>query len=123
MALNLVCAVLDRGPSDPMCKLALLAIADSADKDTGEAWPSLATISARACVTPRRLRDILKRLRADGWLTWQHRQRPNGSQASSLYTVNLHKLGEAPRSRATENPADGARVGGTQRPPLNLHII
>ena len=36
MAMNLVCAVLDRGPADLAEMAVLLAIADSADKDTGE---------------------------------------------------------------------------------------
>lgn len=98
MALNLMCAVLDRGPVDLSEMAVLLAIADSADKDTGEAWPSQARIAARARQTDRSVRNVLERLRLGGWLTWEKRLRANGSQASNVYTINLAKLGEAPRN-------------------------
>lgn len=98
MALNLVCAVLDRGPARLSDMAVLLAIADSADKDTGECWPSQRTIAARSRQTDRSVRNVLERLRADGWLTWKKRDRANGSRASSVYTVNLAKLGETPRN-------------------------
>lgn len=98
MALNLMCAVLDRGPVDLAEMAVLLAIADSADKDTGEAWPSQARIAARARQTDRSVRNVVERLRRGGWLTWEKRLRANGSQASNVYTINLAKLGETPRN-------------------------
>ena len=98
MALNLVCAVLDRGPADLADMAVLLAIADSADKDTGEAWPAQKTIARRARQTDRSVRKVLVRLRAAGWVTWEKRLRPNGSQASNVYTLDLAKLGETPRN-------------------------
>lgn len=104
MALNLVCAVLDRGPSDLSEMAVLLAIADSADKDTGEAWPSQATIAQRARQTDRSVRNVIGRLVAAGWLSVEERRRPNGSRRSSLYTVNLAKLGEA-RAKPAPEPA------------------
>ena len=115
MALNLVCAVLDRGPQDLAEMAVLLAIADSADKDSGEAWPSQVTIARRARQTDRGVRNVLARLRDAGWLTWEPRQRSNGSRATNVYTLNLAKLGEAREGGAmpssTRNPV----------PPLNLH--
>lgn len=109
MALNLVCAVLERGPSDLAETLVLLAIADSADKDSGEAWPSQATIARRARQTDRSVRNVLARLWRDGWLTWEERKRANGSRASNVYTLNLAKLGEAREggAAATRNHVPG----------------
>lgn len=103
MALNLVCAVLDRGPANLAEMAVLLAIADSADKDSGEAWPAHKTIARRSRQTDRSVRNVLKRLRAAGWLTWRENKRPNGSQASNVYTVNLEKLGETPRGNGGRN--------------------
>ena len=98
MAMNLVCAVLDRGPADLAEMAVLLAIADSADKDTGEAWPAQKTLARRSRQTDRSVRNVLARLRAAGWLTWEKRLRANGSQASNVYTLDLAKLGETPRN-------------------------
>ena len=78
MAINLMVAVLDRGPSDLAEMAVLLAIADSADRDTGEAWPSQRTIARRARQSDRNVRNVLDRLRAGGWLTWEARKRDNG---------------------------------------------
>lgn len=103
MALNLVVACLDRGPADASEMLVLLAICDSADKDTGEAWPSQATIARRARLTDRAVRNVLVRLVAGRWLTWEPRKRSNGSATSSLYRVNLEALGEGRRGPPARN--------------------
>lgn len=107
MALNLVCAVLDRGPSDLAEMAVLLAIADSADKDSGEAWPSQSTIARRARQTDRSVRNVLRRLVDGGWLSIEPRKRPNGSATSNLYTVNLDKLGERLEASTARNHVPG----------------
>ena len=105
MAINLMCAVLERGPDD-LCEMAvMLALADGADKDTGETWPSHKTIAHRARQTDRGVRNVLKRLREGGWVTWEKRLRGNGSQASNVYTLSLEKLGETPRQHKGKSPA------------------
>jgi len=113
MALNLVCAVLDRGPADLAEMAVLLAIADSADKDTGEAWPSQKTVALRSRQSDRNVRNVLERLRAGGWLTWEKRLRANGSQASNLYIVDLERLGEGRRSASP--PPERASGHGVER--------
>lgn len=113
MALNLVVAVLDRGPADLHEMAVLLAIADSADKDTGEAWPSQATMARRARQSDRSVRNIIKRLLDDGWLLSVERQvRPNGSHRSSLYTMNLAKLGEGRAGGSDASDQGGASQHG-----------
>lgn len=121
MALNLVCAVLDRGPKDLAEMAVLLAIADSADKDSGEAWPSVATIARRARQTDRSVHNVLARLRAADWLTWGPRSRANGSRASNVYTINLQALGEAREGgsagRSPLNHVQGRALNRVQSPP------
>lgn len=116
MSLNLVCAVLDRGPANLAEMAVLLAIADSADKDTGEAWPSQVTIARRARQTDRSVRKVLERLRLGGWLSWETRRRANGSQASNVYTLNLVKLGEA-REKVTAQPEPRSVIRRNHVPP------
>lgn len=127
MALNLVCAVLDRGPANLADMAVLLAIADSADKDTGEAWPSQATLARRSRQTDRNVRNVIARLLADGWLLRvEPRTRPNGSRASSVYVVNLDKLGEGSNRPASvekrkpvpaRNHVPGRRAEPRSAPP------
>lgn len=106
MALNLIVAALERGPASPTDALVLIAICDSADKVSGEAWPSLRSLAQAARVTPRAVRMILSRLVSDGWIEIERRHRSNGSQASNLYRVNLAQLGElrSPPEAASSPP-------------------
>ena len=69
---------------DPLAKLLLIALADRADKDTGQCWPSIArlcedTEMSRASVTRR-----LIKLEEQGLIKRQHRD-----QKSTLYTRSL----------------------------------
>jgi len=75
-------------------KMVLLAIADSADDDGDNAWPSISTLARKASVSERRVQQIVKGLESRGLLAVQsqaggHRgmrddRRPN------LYCINLH---------------------------------
>ena len=113
MALNLIVAALERGPASPTDALVLIAICDSADKVSGEAWPSLRSLSQAARVTPRAVRSILARLVADGWIEIERRHRANGSQASNLYHVNLALLGELRSPRKLLPPPEAASSPGS----------
>lgn len=69
---------------DPLAKLLLIAIADRADKDTGQCWPSIArlcedTEMSRASVTRR-----LTLLEQKGFII-----RTQRDQQSTLYTLSL----------------------------------
>lgn len=110
MALNLIVAALERGPASPTEALVLIAICDSADKVSGEAWPSLRSLAQAARVAPRSVRRIITRLVADGWVTVESRSRPNGSQASNLYTVNLAQLGELRTPPDSVSPSPRTQV-------------
>ena len=74
-------------------KVVLLAIADSADDDGDNAWPSVATLARKASVSDRRVQQIVKSLESQGLLAIYpqaggHRgmrddRRPN------LYAINI----------------------------------
>ena len=129
MALNLIVAALERGPASPTDALVLIAICDSADKVSGEAWPSLRSLAQAARVTPRAVNKILLRLVADGWIEIERRHRANGSQASNLYRVNLAQLGELRAPLNLVHPLNVVHPLNLVHPPplnvvhpLNLHI-
>ena len=50
-------------------KMLLLAIADHADDDGDNAWPSTARLSMKVGIDPRSVRRLIKDLAADGFLT------------------------------------------------------
>jgi len=75
--------------------MVLLALADGADADSGETWPSQRRIAERARLTPRGVRLVLARLEADGWLVRERRTRANGSTASTLYRLDVARLDPA----------------------------
>lgn len=69
---------------DPLAKLLLVALADRADKDTGQCWPSL----ARLCEdTEMSMATVTRRLH----YLEEHRfiQREQRDQKSTLYTLSL----------------------------------
>lgn len=70
MSVRVMAWVWDHGPSNGAERLVLLALADFCD-DAGRCWPAMATIAAKACVTERGARNIVRRLEADGWLKTQ----------------------------------------------------
>lgn len=70
MSVRVMAWVWEHGPSNGAERLVLLALADFCD-DAGRCWPAMATIAAKACVTERGARNIVRRLEADGWLKTQ----------------------------------------------------
>lgn len=67
MSVRVMAWVWDKGLGNGAERLVLLALADFCD-DAGRCWPAMATIAAKACVTERGARNIVRRLEADGWL-------------------------------------------------------
>lgn len=68
-------------------RLVLLAIADNADDDGSNAWPSRATLAAKTLLDERTVRRIIKRLEAAGRLRVES---GNGRTHSNRYTVVMH---------------------------------
>ncbi|NAZ37170.1 helix-turn-helix domain-containing protein [Rubellimicrobium sp. CFH 75288] len=84
MSVRMMARVWDRGPEDRDELLVLLALADFAD-DEGFCYPSMPAIAAKARMTERGVRGILRRLEASGWVTTE---RGGGKGRSSRYRVN-----------------------------------
>lgn len=82
---------------DPLAKLLLVALADRADKDTGQCWPSL----ARLCEdTEMSMATVTRRLH---YLEEQRFiQREQRDQKSTLYTLSLT---ERPLSLSERTPS------------------
>lgn len=104
-------AVWDFGPETRTEMLVLMALADCADASSAECFPGLDHIRHAARASRRTVVDTLKALEADGWITVEKRLRPNGSQASNLYRINIEKLGLPPL------PVRSAAKGGAKTAP------
>lgn len=107
--------------SEGIDRLVLLAIADAADDDGGNAWPSVATLARKTRVDPRTVQRAVRRLVAVGELT----MRPNaGRNGVNVYRVTMTPgatpplAHSHPRQNATpgRTPPPAQRRPGTQSP-------
>ena len=112
-------AVWDNGPRSRSDMLVLMVLADSADAESAECFPSLRRIADGARMSVRTARACLRSLESEGWITSTVRQRNNGSQASSVYTIQIEKLGLSPvKSRAAKTAAPPAKTAALPRQKL-----
>ena len=74
--------------SDSSAKLVLLAICHHADKD-GKAFPSLSRINELTGLAKRTISRKVTMLVDMGLMTTEERTRPNGSQTSTMYSVDI----------------------------------
>jgi len=113
-------AVWDNGPQSRSEMLVLMVLADSADAETGECFPSLRRIAQGARMSVRTAQLTLRALESEGWIVTSERLRSNGSRASSVYRVQIDKLGLAPiRKGAAKTAGGGAKTAPL--PPQKLH--
>ena len=109
-------------------KLILLKLADNAD-DSGRCWPSQKYLTEACEISERSLRDHLKRLEEDGFITAVPKHE-NGMRVGTEYTINIDAMQETKPARqnlpvdrqiSPSLPADSA---GTTRQilPPNHHI-
>lgn len=82
MAFQYVAAALQLRVGDPYSKLLLLAIADRADKETGQCWPSLARLAEDTHLSVATIKRKLTYLEERGFIT-----RTQRDQQSTLYTL------------------------------------
>ncbi|WP_191569082.1 helix-turn-helix domain-containing protein [Paracoccus yeei] len=134
MSVEAMAWVWKNGPADPTERLVLLAIADHAD-DHGWCYPSMAGIAAKACVTERGARGIVRRLEAGGWVTVKV---GGGRGGKSKYCVLMGRNPERETGNvipgkinperetgnvATQNPERGDTKPGTSVPPNHQGTI
>ena len=93
MSIECMAWVLEQQGLEPVDKLVLLGIANHADRDGGNAWPSLATLAlyvGRGDQTVRRsIRELQKRGLLD--VVVQGGQGSHGGYRSNLYRVIMHR--------------------------------
>jgi DNA-binding transcriptional MocR family regulator len=82
---------------DPLAKLLLVALADRADKDTGQCWPSLARLCEDTEMSMATVTRRLHYLEEGGFI-----RRDQRDQKSTLYTLSLT---ERPLSLTERTPS------------------
>ena len=79
----------EQDPGDPLAKLILIMLADYANKDTGEAWPSFATLAKACCISRRTCIAKLHTLESKGLIRSEGRRKENDAFTSNKYTFPL----------------------------------
>lgn len=130
MSIQIMTQVWQRGPVDRSARMLLLAIADNAN-DRGEAFPSLALMGQKACMSKSTVIRTLQSLETAGWLTVEHRAAREDARGN-LYVITLTRLGLAqapitPRRKVgvmvtpnTASPKIGVTV--TPKPALGVMV-
>jgi hypothetical protein len=122
MSIRVMSWVWENGPQDPTERLVLLAVADFCD-DAGRCFPAMASIAAKACLTERGARGVVRRLEADGWLAVSI---GGGRGGANRYQINTRKVsaeGGNPEQE-TRNDKPGMSFPperGDTKPGTSLH--
>lgn len=87
MSISLMSVIWEHGPDRQADRFVLLALADFAGDD-GECWPSLEAVARKTCMSVRGVRQIIRRLEAEGWL---HVDVGGGRSATSMYKINRER--------------------------------
>lgn len=116
MSIKVMSWVFENGPSDPSERLVLLALADYAS-DSGEWAPSMIGIAAKAGMTERGARGVIRRLEAGGWIAVKV---GGGRGGRSQYRVLMDRENPEPETRNDKpgmtNPEQNDHKPGTKRP-------
>lgn len=112
------------GPKDATDRLVLLAIADHSDDD-GVAYPSMAGIAQKACLTERGARGVVRRLETSGWL----RTKVGGGRGGkSVYRVLMvenpePETGKAMPGKPNPEPETGNAIPGMRNPECETRNV
>jgi len=116
MAINHINAVFQTPIPCPADKLVALALADFADRDTGKAWPAVATLERMTSLSERTIRTALQRLADAGHLTIE---RSIGRGHSSCYWLHVKGAAAAPlESGKGATPAPITEIKGAPDAPI-----
>jgi len=113
MSIRVMTWVWDNSPVGGSERLLLLAIADCANDEGGNAWPSIATLARKCRIDGRTVQRIIRRLADAGHLTVVASA---GGRGSNVYTVVMGQGGQSSTPPADCHPRQGA-TGGTATPP------
>jgi len=68
-------------------KIILILLADNANDESGECWPSQGYLGKRSGMTRQNVNLVIKRLAEKEYILVEHRYRPDGGQRANVYTV------------------------------------
>jgi len=68
-------------------KIILILLADNANDESGECWPSQGYLAKRSGMTRTNVNLVINRLRDKGHIKFEHRYREDGGQRANVYTV------------------------------------
>jgi hypothetical protein len=119
MSFKVVEWVLDHSESEGSVRLVMLALAENADQDTGECYPSLATVARRTRLSERRARSSIRAAEEAGELSVELRAGigPHGGHRTNVYTFTryLAERGDDSSPHFAESGDAGGRVRGRTR--------
>lgn len=104
MSIKVTNWVWQHGPKAPTDRLVLLALADFCN-DAGVCWPSMKLIGAKASLSERGARKVVRRLEKEGWLKAKV---GGGRGGASRYRVEMQK----PEAEASNSAANSERQTG-----------
>jgi biotin operon repressor len=68
-------------------KIILILLADNANDESGECWPSQGYLAKRAGMSRQNVNLVINKLREKGYIKLEHRYREDGGQRANVYTV------------------------------------
>lgn len=112
MSVRVISWVWERSRAEGTDRLVLLAIADSANDDGGNAWPSVATLAGKAKVSERTVQRSIRALVLLGEVSVDQNA---GWHGTNVYTVRtdprLDDTPDSPSPRQSARATRGARKG------------
>lgn len=88
MSIKLMTKVWEHGPQNQNEMIVLLCLADRADLESAECYPSVGSVADRCRLSKRGTRQIMRRLEDKGWLETNF----EGGRKTNTYRINKAKL-------------------------------
>ena len=110
------------GPKGSTQRFVLIALADNANDD-GECWPSVATVSRKTGLCERSVRQALRQLEVDGWLSTEIN---GGRGGANKYTINPAPDAPEPSLNHQLEPSKkedmGKPISPADKPPDKMRL-
>lgn len=117
MSVRVQAWVWEHSQAEGMTRLVLLAIADSAEDDGSDAWPSFETLTKKCHCSESTVRRAIRRLEELGELEFQRVRHANGQLWRYSFRV---PMGQLPLAVENSSPAVNLTGGPEIEPAVNL---
>lgn len=105
-------------------RIVLLAICDYANAQTGQCWPSHATLARLTGLSPRTVQKAVRELhRTHGLIERTPRRNENGGRSSDLITLRIAKAGDSTPMEATARGVELSDRGATNEVLRALEVV